>query len=563
MFNWLKNIFNAKKRRTPKPVPSPKPAPIPSPTPQIKKIKYLLNDPTTQDQILLLDPPQKISLKTNIIGYVGGGFEVNTPQGQAANCYVTINTIGKYLMSNITSNKNFNKWAAVSILRVNPRAGKDFNAFYDRHSLKFFYDQDILSKKMIYTSESSDVVAHEFGHAFLDILRPDLWSVQSYEAWAFHESFGDIVAICNIMQYDQILTKALADTGNDLKKSNIISRLAEELGKAISTIANDSSYALALRDAVNNFKYIDPKLLPADSPNNELSNECHNFSRVWTGAWYDCMIGMYIQNVQSGMSNLEALKLARDTAAQYVLYACQYADSIKFYSSTAAHMLFFDKNKNNGKYQNVLSETFSSRNIPIAGIKILGNQNYVNIVKKSDFISQDVLDEGFILKTSKVKTLTFNDGISAQSNSKKSFAVEVPCTSVYIFDKNKNLVHATENTEEETVEMVKMCVSKLESKNLIGDNDHQTFEVKDGKLVRKYISCRCHPNNACNPQAPEYGKPWKGQNNAGCGSKGMTVDCDCTQPTPDNPPKIGCYTTTKTCSQTSRVFCQQINRKVC
>ena len=576
MFNWIKQIFNSKPaKRIPKPVPAPKPKPKPTPKPKpvptpkpkpnpvTKNIKYLINDPTTSDQIIELTPPTPCTLKMNIIGYVGGGHEPNTLQGEAAGCYVTIHTVAKYLISLVDTNKTFTRWAAASIINVNPRAGKDFNAYYDRHSLKFFYDKNTITNKMVYTSESTDIVAHEFGHAFLDILRPDLWSAQSYEAWAFHESFGDIVAICNIMQYDQILVKALNDTGNDLLKSNVISRLAEELGKAISDLVNDPSYAFSLRDAANDFKYVNPATLPNDAPNTQLSNECHNFSRVWTGAWYECLVAMFQQNLQSGMNSLDSLKLARDTAAKYIIHACQFADSIKFFSSCAAHMLYCDKVKNQNKYQNVLQQVFAKRQIPIANIKILSNHDYKSLAKKNNYIRQEIMDEGFVWKSQNVKTLNFNSGISSLSENNKTFSVEIPCTGVYIFDNNKNLIHATETSDQEAIDMVNMCVEKLQKNQMIGSDENSIFDIQDGKLVRKKIMCRCHPNNACNPQAPEYGKPWKGENNAGCGSKGITVDCDCTPTTPSPSPNLGCYVTTKSCSSTSRVFCQNISRKVC
>ena len=573
MIQWFKkiiNLFNSSpeiKEATPSPkklpVPKPKPVPTPKSVPAVKQIKYLLNDPTTSDQLINLLPPTPCSLKMNIAGYVGGGYEPNTLQGEAAGCYVTINTVAKYLISLVDTKKTFTKWAAVSILNVNPRAGKDFNAYYDRQGLKFFYDKDPITKKMIYASESADIVAHEFGHAFLDILRPDLWSAQSYEAWAFHESFGDIVAICNIMQYDQILNRALSETYNDLSKSNIISRLAEELGKAISDVSNDPSYALALRDASNNFKYVNPASLPENAPNTQLSNESHNFSRVWTGAWYECLVGMFKQNLQNGMEVIDALKSARDTAAKYVLYACQFANTIKFYSSCAAQMLYYDRTKNNGKYQTVLSQVFANRNISISSLKLLSNIDYNEMQNKSEYAMQEMTEHGFIWTTKTVKTLNFTNGLSALSGKIESFSVEIPCTKIYILDKNKKLIHATETTEKETTEMVTLCVNKLQSKNLIGTGENQLFEIKKGKLIRKRIMCRCHPNNACNPQSPEYGKPWKGENNAGFGSKGITVDCECNSPEPTPPLKLGCYINTTSCSTTSRVFCQNINRKVC
>ena len=525
-----------------------------------KTINYLLNDPTTGDVFLNLIPPAPSTLKTSIAGYAGGGYAYNSPQGQAASCHVTIHNSAKYLISLIDTGKKFNKWAAVSTLSVSPRAGRDLNAFYDRRSLKFFFDVNPKTKKMVYTAESTDIVAHEFGHAFLDILRPDLWSAQSYEAWAFHESFGDIVAICNIMLYDAVLNRALTQTKNDLTKSNIISRLAEEMGKALSDLTGDRSYLLSLRDAVNNFEYTNPTLLPEDAPNSQLSSECHSFSRVWTGAWYEIMVGIFMQNL-STMPSLQALKSARDTAARYVLYGCQFADTILFYNSCANQMMHYDLTKNGGKYQSVLKSVFLKRKIISESIKMLGNVEYSHIMKKSDKIRQEIVDEGYVWKTQNLSSLSFYDGISAQSGESKPFSVDLPYKAVYIFDKNKTLLYATETTDDQIEEAAKLCVKHLEKRDLIGKD--KMFGIESGKLVRNQIAGCCHQNNACDPNAPEYGKPWKGENNAGCGSKGATVNCDCSQPSPTPPPKLGCFVSEKSCSSSTTKVCQTISRRVC
>ena len=569
MINWIKNIFGISQSNEVKATPEviaqtvqQKKDIAKSPAP--KTINYIVNDPTTSDEIINVIPPDPCQLKMNINGYMGGGYDPHTLQGQAAGCYVTINTVAKYLLSNTITKKNMTKWAVVNVLNVNPRAGKDFNAFYDRGGLKFFYNIDPIIKKMVYTSESADVVAHEFGHAYLDILRPDLWSAQSYEAWAFHESFGDMIAILNIMQYDMILNRALQQTNGSMSTSNIISRLAEELGKAIYDISGDKSYALSLRDAVNDFTYLPPSMLNDDEPNSKISREPHSYSRVWTGTWYECMIGFYKQNLASGMSQIVALKMARDTAAKLILHACQYADTINFFNSTAQQMLHYDQVQNNSKYSKVMNDVFARRNILKPGIKMLGNLNYSYIMKKKEHIMQDVTLDSLIWRTQSFQTMSFGSDISAQANSFKPFSVSLPYKNVYIFDKNKTLLYATETTDEEIQNNAKMCVDYLHSKNLIGKSNDNTFEIKDGKLIRNKIAgCKCHPNNACNPNSPEYGKPWKGENNAGCGSKGMTVDCDCIQPEPKPIPKMGCYVATKSCATGSTRICQSASRRVC
>lgn len=559
MFQWLKKIYNLFYSKKTKLLN----ATVPSKT--TKTVDYLLNDPTTIDQRIQVIPPTPSSLQLNIQGYVGGGYASNTLQGQAASCYVTIHNSAKYLISQNKTKKTFTKWAATSILNVYPRAGRDFNAFYDRSNLKFFYDVDSVTKKMVYTCESADVVAHEFGHAFLDILRPDLWNAQSYEAWAIHESFGDIVAIANIMQYDQILNKALSQTGNDLSKSNIISRLAEELGKAIFDLTNDTSYQYFLRDAVNDFVYVNPSTLPEDAPNSQISAEPHSFSRVWTGTWYECMIEMFKQNLSSGMAALPALKLARDTAIVYMLYACQFADTIKFYNSTALQMLNYDKTKNASKYQVVLLKVFTKRKI-ISAIKMLSSETYDSIMNKNDKVIEETLsDDGFILKTLSTSKVKIKKEVSILSTNgiSENIDVEVPSKNMYLFDKNKNLIFSIETSDDEINDMANSCVSMLNSYDLIGKDDSKMFEVVENKLIRKKIICLCNQNNACDPNAPEYGKPWKGQNNAGCGSKGMTVDCSCAPPEKPAPVKRGCYSTSSVCNKICRIVGSLISRKVC
>lgn len=50
------------------------------------------------------------------------------------------------------------------------------NAFYDRLSLSFF-QVDAAGGDSYRSGASTDVVAHEAGHAFLDAIRPDLWGL--------------------------------------------------------------------------------------------------------------------------------------------------------------------------------------------------------------------------------------------------------------------------------------------------------------------------------------------------------------------------------------------------
>jgi hypothetical protein len=71
--------------------------------------------------------------------------------------------------------------------------GVDVNAFYDRSSFSFFHR--MIGNGTVFSGASTDVVAHEVGHGLLDAIRPELWDAPFLEAGAFHEAFGDCVAI--------------------------------------------------------------------------------------------------------------------------------------------------------------------------------------------------------------------------------------------------------------------------------------------------------------------------------------------------------------------------------
>jgi hypothetical protein len=116
---------------------------------------------------------------------------------------------------------------------VVPHAGYGRNAFYDRHSksLQFYYfdgDDD-----RVYTSLSTDIINHEFGHAVLDGIRPHFIESFSVESAAFHEFVGDMTAILLIFRNNEF-RKYLTDTvGGDLRKATHLSGLAEQFGKEV------------------------------------------------------------------------------------------------------------------------------------------------------------------------------------------------------------------------------------------------------------------------------------------------------------------------------------------
>ena len=127
----------------------------------------------------------------------------------------------------------------------------DLNAYYDRASLSFFHDD--VGGQTFYSGESPDVVCHEFGHGVLDAVRPELFDAASIEVSAFHESFGDMSAILCALQLDGIRSEVLQETGSRPDRNSRLSRLAEQLGRAIRQVSPDAAEADCLRNAANSF----------------------------------------------------------------------------------------------------------------------------------------------------------------------------------------------------------------------------------------------------------------------------------------------------------------------
>ncbi len=125
------------------------------------------------------------------------------------------------------------RWVPGAVLPAVPVAGDDLNAYYDRRALRFFRDVDPASGRIVHSGDSADVATHEQGHAVLDGVRPDLWDAPHFEVAAFHEAFGDLASIFVALAEPPLASAVVEETGEDPSRSNLVSRLAEELGGAV------------------------------------------------------------------------------------------------------------------------------------------------------------------------------------------------------------------------------------------------------------------------------------------------------------------------------------------
>lgn len=446
---------------------------------------YWLNDPSTPELSEVIPCPGRGHLSFNVEGLAEDPMSPeNSSQKRASNCHFVIgqclNNIQRHCKVPVKA------WAGAPELMVYPAAGRDMNAYYDRRSLKFFYYPH--AGKNIYFSDSSDIVTHELGHAFLDAMRPDFWSVQSLEIWSFHEAFSDIVAMFNIMSYDRAIKFAIEQTKGDMERSNVISRLAEEVGCMIREVTRDPSYLPdALRDpALEHFNYVSPNELPAEAPNNMLASECHSFGRVFSGAWYKIFVRLFEMRSKS-LEPVAAFKSARDEAFSILMHAIPASPRVdKYYAAVARSMCVVARGKNEVVHD-IVSSVFSEFNI--LRDSDVRNQSsgdirheIISSLSKHDRVLKTSKSVAVCLKKRKFINLSELPIVSLLSLD-KSVKIEVPYDSYYEFDEFGELSAQMVPDHDLILNSASKCLSVI--------SDHigkgKMWDVEFGILKRQFI----------------------------------------------------------------------------
>ncbi len=439
---------------------------------------FVINDPTTPDLISNESVPSMGRLR-----YVVKGMSLepkNDAEKRALNCYIAlgncINNIQKLMPNPIHS------WAAVTDLAVVPSAGVEMNAYYDRRSLRFFYYNH--KGRNVYFSDSADIITHELGHAILDAMRPDFWSVQALEIWSFHEAFSDIVAMFNLMNYDKVVEKVLSETGGDLKSSNSASRLAEEIGALIRSVTEDPTYLPnALRDpAVEVFHYIDPSKLPGDADNNRLAAECHSFGRVFSGAWYSFFVKCYEKLMSKGAKPEDAFRSSRDACFSIMLKAIPVSPRTSNYYSAVAKCMIAVSRDFGADYTETLTEVFQEWGIikdePMRSMSSINWTEAVINLKRGDKVIKTKTGALVTMKRKSTAKLSELDLTLAMAEG-QDLVCELADDVFYEFDSSGNLVDEVVQRRFDLLKTTSSCVSSALSDDM--------WEVKNGKLARRMI----------------------------------------------------------------------------
>jgi hypothetical protein len=237
--------------------------------------------------------------------------------------------------------------------------GEDLNAFYDRESFSFFHRA--VGGTTFFSGASTDVVAHELGHGLLDSVRPEFFDVNFLEVGAFHEAFGDCMAILTALSDLETRQKLLAATA-DLRQRNFVESTAEDLSKGIGLLQPGHN-AAEPRHAFNTFKFQLPTSLPDDGGPGALINEVHSFGMVFTGCFWDLIANLF----GAAPSKTEAALLSAARLAGEILIAGAKAAVVtpRFLRSVGRGMALADQSLHGGANSEHIRDAFQRHDIAV------------------------------------------------------------------------------------------------------------------------------------------------------------------------------------------------------
>ena len=160
----------------------------------------------------------------------------------------------------------------VQQLRIYPHALRAKNAYYspEHKALLLGYFKTPASASgtgggVVFTSASNDVVAHETAHALLDGVRGRFRDATNPDVFAFHEAFGDIVALFQHLTLPEAVRQQIAAAA-DPNQQNLLGQLVSQFGEttgrygALRYFIGGARYQPARSDYDDMSKASDPRL---------------------------------------------------------------------------------------------------------------------------------------------------------------------------------------------------------------------------------------------------------------------------------------------------------------
>ena len=252
-------------------------------------------------------------------------------------------------------------------LKVVVDEGEELNAYYDRDSLGYYHFTSSRTGKLRRFAASVDVVSHEAGHAFLDAIRPELWSSNYPEPNAFHEAFGDCIAILTSLA-DADLRKALLKQDPKLSKTNFVETLIESLANGIRD-EDPRHNAAKPRRGKNSYQWALPTTLPDDGGPGVLINEIHSYGQVFVGCFYDTIRNVFAMQAKRDQKSL--WKAARIAGTLLARAAEKAPHTPRFFQSVGRAMTLEDNVLHRGAHHDAIRDAFGAHNILLGSNAVL------------------------------------------------------------------------------------------------------------------------------------------------------------------------------------------------
>ena len=245
-------------------------------------------------------------------------------------------------------------------LPLHPDSGEDLNAFYQRDGLFFWHRS--ADGTDVDSGASTDLVAHEVGHAVLDVARPDLWLANFAEVAAFHEAFGDITAIVTAL-HDRRNRVALLAASADLGSANSIEAVGEQLANGYRLVFGVDDPSAEPRRAFNTYRWQLPESLPSAGRAAVLTSEAHSFGRVMSGCFWTLLRALLVHD---GTHDQAALWRATRDAGRLLHRGAESAVlGPRWFRAVGRAMVLADQSTNGGANRDDIGKAFADHGIAL------------------------------------------------------------------------------------------------------------------------------------------------------------------------------------------------------
>ena len=333
-------------------------------------IRFLPNDPLAQDapptreQVARLDPADPWAGFSYTATILEDVYPIDSPEFLFWQCReAALATLDAWaaLTAPLTSWQNGQR-----LLALKHDGGRGLNAHYNRSEVSFLRWKT--DTRLTHAGASTDAVAHEVGHALLDVLRPELWDSVYTETAAFHEAFGDCMALL-VSLFDAPSRQALLQAGAQLRAANFLEGVAEDVAEAIR-LENGPGHPQALpRRALNTLQWEIPINLPPIGPPALLTAEAHSFSQIFTGCFYDTVCNIFaLQPTQDE----QGLLAAAQTAGRLLIAGARDAPEVaRFFQAVGRAMILADEAASGGQHHQAIRDGFAKHNVAIGSSVML------------------------------------------------------------------------------------------------------------------------------------------------------------------------------------------------